>query len=172
MTTSVRTALRDGTWSVLADRTTASFRVRKLGLIQVGGTIAVTDGSVTVAAGQPVAAAASLDAGSVRTGIAKRDADLRGRRFFHTAEHPAIVVRVRDVRPDGTGWTAAATVTVAGGEAPLELRLERAADPGDGTLRVRATGVLDRAGTRIGAPRWLVGRWVAVEVDATLRLSG
>lgn len=172
MTTSVGTELRDGTWSVLVDRTTASFQVRQLGLIRVRGTIAVTDGNVTVASGRPVAATASLEAASAQTGIKKRDVDLLGRRFFSAAAHPAILVRVGDVRPDGPDWTAAATITVAGGQAPLALRLERAAAEGDGTLRVRATGVLDRRDTRIGAPRWLIGRWVAVDVDATLRLSG
>jgi len=175
MTTTIVTELRSGSWEVVAERTTASFTVRNLGLIRVGGTITVDQGTVTVEDGQPVQARATLDAGSVSTGIKKRDADLAGRRFFATARHPSIHVVVDDVRldadadADADGWTAAATLTVAGGDAPLELSVRRKTDPGAGTIRVLATGVLDRSRTPIRAPRWLIGRWVTIEVDATLR---
>ncbi|MEJ7726546.1 MAG: YceI family protein [Actinomycetes bacterium] len=171
MTTTVVTELRNGSWEVVAERTTSSFAVRKLGLIRVRGTIPVDEGMVTVEDGQPVAARATLDASSVSTGIRKRDVDLAGRRFFATARHPSIHVVVDDVRPDADadGWTAAATLTVAGGDAPLELSVRRKTDPGAGTIRVLATGVLDLSRTPIRAPRWLIGRWVTVEVDATLR---
>ncbi len=89
--------------------------------------------------------------------------------FFATARHPSIHVVVDDVRPDSDGWTAAATLTVAGGDAPLELSVRRKTDPGAGTISVLATGVLDLSRAPIRAPRWLIGRWVTVEVDATLR---
>lgn len=171
MTTAATSTLRDGRWSVLPAETTASFTVRKLGLIRVRGTFPVTDGTVTVAGGQPVSATATLDAASVRTGIAKRDTDLAGRRFFHTGQHPRILVRSTDCAPAGDGWRADAVLTVAGGDAPLELAVTRLPDGAPGTVRVRATGLLDRAATPIGAPRWLVGRWVAIEVEAALRLS-
>ena len=173
MTTTIVTELRSGSWEVVAERTTASFTVRNLGLIRVRGTITVDQGTVTVEDGQPVQARATLDAGSVSTGIKKRDADLAGRRFFATARHPSIHVVVDDVRPDADadadGWTAAATLTVAGGDAPLELSVRRKTDPGAGTIRVLATGVLDRSRTPIRAPRCLIGRRVIVEVDAILR---
>jgi polyisoprenoid-binding protein YceI len=171
MTTTISTELRDGTWSVLTDRTTAAFTVRKLGLIRVHGTIPVTDGSVTVASGQPVAAAAALDPAGIATGIRKRDADLAGKRFFDVARNPVLGVRVDDVRPDGEGWTATAVLTVAAGEAPLALTVRREPDPDAGTVRVVATGVLDRATTRLKAPRWLIGHRIEIRVDATARLS-
>ncbi len=102
MTTTIVTELRSGSWEVVAERTTASFTVRNLGLIRVRGTITVDEGTVTVEDGQPVQARATLDAGSVSTGIRKRDADLAGRRFFATARHPSIHVVVDDVRPTPT----------------------------------------------------------------------
>src|SRR5512133_1599803 len=101
MTATATTPLVDGRWTVRPGETLACFTVRKLGLIRVRGTFTVTDGTVTVAGGRPVAVTATLDAASVRTGIAKRDADLAGRRFFHTARHPHILVRCADVVPDG-----------------------------------------------------------------------
>ena len=69
MTTTTLPALRDGTWTVRAHDAIASFTVRELGLIRVRGGFTVTDGSVTVRDGRPVAAAATLDARSVRTGM-------------------------------------------------------------------------------------------------------
>lgn len=171
MTTTTATTLTDGTWTVRPDAV-ASFTVRKLGLFRVRGGFTVTDGTVTVAGGHPVAATATLDAASVRSGIAKRDADLAGRRFFHTARHPAIRVRCAGIAPDGDGWRADALLAVAGGEAPITLLVERLPDPAPGTVRVRITGVLDRAATPLRGPRWLIGRWVGIQVGASLRLSG
>jgi polyisoprenoid-binding protein YceI len=172
MTAATTTALLDGRWTVRPEETVASFTVRKLGLIRVRGGFPVLDGTATVAGGQPVSVSAALDAASVRTGIAKRDADLAGRRFFHTARHPRILLHSTAITPAGDGWRAAAVLTVAGAEAPLELRVSRLPDGAPGTVRVRATGVLDRAATPIRAPRWLIGRWIAIEVEATLRISG
>jgi polyisoprenoid-binding protein YceI len=169
MTTTIATELHNGNWDVVPEPTTATFTARKLGIIRVRGTIAVQEGRLTIVNGEPVAASATLDAASVRTGIKKRDSDLTGRHFFVATEHPQIKVQVHDVRAEATGWRAAATMTVAGGSAPLELRVRREPDPGEGTVRVVASGVLDRSTTPIRAPRWLVGRFVTVEVDTTLR---
>ena len=169
MTATAVTALTDGRWAARAEDATAAFTVRNWGLIRVRGTLAVTAGTVTVAGGVPVSATATLDPAAVRTGTARRDADLTGRRFFHTAEHPEITVRTTAVVPDGTGWRADAVLTVAGGDAPLALHVTRLPDPEPGTVRIRATGVLDRRDTPLRAPRAMIGRWIAVEVDATLR---
>lgn len=171
MTTTTATTLADGTWTVRPDAV-ATFTVRKLGLIRVHGGFTVAGGTVTVAGGRPVAATATLDAASVRTGIAKRDADLAGRRFFRTAKHPEIRVHCLTIDPDGDDWRAEAVLAVAGGEAPVTLRVTRLPDTGPGTVRIRITGMLDRAATPIGAPRWLIGRWVGIQVGAALRFSG
>ena len=113
MTLSTTTELRDGTWSVLTDRTTAAFTARGFGLIRVRGTIPVGVGAVTVVSGQPVAAAAELVPAGTSTGIRKRDSDLAGPRFFDTERHPVLGVRVRDVRPTADGWTDVATLLAA-----------------------------------------------------------
>jgi polyisoprenoid-binding protein YceI len=169
MTASLQTTLRDGTWTVQPPDAVASFTVRKLGLIRVRGGFTVTEGTVTVAGGRPVAAGAALDAASVRTGITKRDGDLTGKRFFHAGAHPQIRVRATEVTPAGEGWAAATVLAVAGGETPLDVQVSVQPGPNEDTRRIVVTGVLDRAGTPIRAPRWLIGRWVAVEVHATLR---
>jgi polyisoprenoid-binding protein YceI len=169
MTTTIATALHNGNWDAIPERTTATFTARKVGMIRVRGTIAMQVGGLTIVNGEPVAACATLDAASVSTGIKKRDSDLTGRHFFAAAAHPQIKVQVSDVRPEANEWRATATISVAGGVAPLELRVRREPDPTEGTIRVVVSGVLDRSTTPIRAPRWLVGRWVTVEVDTTLR---
>jgi polyisoprenoid-binding protein YceI len=169
MTTTTSTALRDGTWSVLPADTTAAFTVRNCGLIRVRGTIPVVTGTVTVAGGQPVAAAATLDPAGIATGIRKRDSDLRGKHFLDTGRQPELAVRIGEVRPAGEGWAARAWLTVAGTDAPVELTVRREADPAAGTVRVVATGVLDRAAAGLRAPRFLIGRRVAITVTATVR---
>jgi polyisoprenoid-binding protein YceI len=168
-TTTIADALRNGTWDVIPERTTATFTARKLGMIRVHGTIAMQDGRVTIVNGEPVAASATLDAASVSTGIKKRDSDLTGSHFFAASAHPQINVQVSDVHPEANDWRATATITVAGGVAPLELRVRREPDRTDGTIRVVASGVLDLSTTPIRGPRWLVGRRVTVEVATTLR---
>ena len=168
MTTATLPVLRDGTWTIRPDEATASFTVRELGLIPVRGGFPVTAGSVTVSGGRPVAATGVLDATAVRTGIRKRDADLRGRAFFHTVEHPRIRVRSTGISPAGESWTAAAVLTVAGRDVPLELRVDTRPGAAADTVRIRISGVLDRAASPIRVPRWLIGRWVSIAVDLTL----
>lgn len=169
MTATAATALRDGTFSVLPGQTTASFTVRNWGLIRVHGTIPVLDGTVTLAGGQPVAAAATLDLTGISTGLRRRDADLQGKRFFDTARTPVLTVSVGEVRPAADGWAARAVLTVLGGDAPLDLTVRREADPAPGTVRVVTTGVLDRTTLRLRAPRLMIGHRIEITVDAAVR---
>lgn len=171
MTATELPTLAEGRWAARPGEATAAFTVRNWGLARVRGRFAVTGGTVTVAGGRPVAATAALDAASVRTGIARRDTDLVGRRFLHAARHPEIALRCDTVVPDGEGWRAEGVLAVAGGEAPLTLHVVRLPATVPGTVRVRATGVLDRTATPLRAPRLLIGRDVAIEVEATLRLT-
>jgi polyisoprenoid-binding protein YceI len=126
---------------------------------------------------------ADLEAGSVRTGIGRRDLDLCGPRFFDVATFDTIGFRARDVRADveardvegregAVRWTVTGWLRVRDVDAPLDLEVTLAPDDGTGGTggrRVLATGVLDRSATGLRAPRWLVGRWITVTVEAYLR---
>lgn len=170
MTTALTTELRDGTWQVLAERTTASFTARNWGSLKVRGTIPVIEGTVTVSGGRPVAAEAVLDPTGIATGIRRRDADLCGRRFLDTERNPLLTVWVGDVRPDGDGWVARARLAVRDREAPVDLTVRREADEAD-TVRIVATGVLDLDTTPIRVPRLMVGRYVEITVTASARCA-
>lgn len=168
MTSSTVTELPDGTWTVPAGKPTAGFAARNFGVRTVRGTLALDRGSVTVAGGRPVAAAGSLRAASVHTGLVKRDDHLHGPKFLHAAEHPAVSLRALRFEPAENGWTVPAIITVAGVEAPITLHAQRLPDSQPGTVRVRITGKFDRTTVGIRAPRFLVGRRVAVDAEVTL----
>jgi polyisoprenoid-binding protein YceI len=158
-----------GSWHVAAHRTKVGFTVRKLGLIRVRGTFAVRDGfAVTDRSGTPRQAGAVLDAASVATGIARRDADLRGARFFDVARFGELTYRADRFEAVDGGWLARGTLRVRDREVPLDLTVvaETAADGKE--VRLTGRGVIDRAATGLPAPRWLIGRWIQVQVQAVL----
>jgi polyisoprenoid-binding protein YceI len=164
-----------GSWVADEAATTASFTVRNFGVREVRGTVAVTGARVTVdRAGRPVHVQATADLATLATGSTRRDADLSGGRFFDVLHHPELPLVARRVEPAGDGWRVDATVGVRGVQAPLilDVHLEpTSAEPG-APCRVVATGTLDLRSTPIRAPRALVGRWVAVRIDAVLKHSG
>jgi polyisoprenoid-binding protein YceI len=158
-----------GTWTVCDSRTRVTFAVRGLGGRLVHGSVACSSGEVRLdPVGRPVRVRGEVDLGSLATGIARRDADLRTPRFLDAERHPAMTWAADRFCPTADGaWVAEGVLSVRGTTAPLTL----AGGPErDGEwLRVRAVGVLDRTAVGIRVPALLVGRTVRVEVDAWLR---
>ncbi len=159
-----------GTWSVSASRTRVGFAVGNLGRT-VHGTMPCSSGDLVVdATGTPVGARVEIDLRGVDTGLAKRDADLRGSRFLAVDREPTMTWSADRFVPAGDGgWTAEGTLSVRGTRAPLAVtgHVEGAGLRGE-WVRVRATAVLDRAAVGIRAPAVLIGRRVEVTVDAWL----
>lgn len=165
MTAAARTATR--TWRVSDSRTQVRFAVRNLG-VPVHGSVALRRGEVMVdPGGAPVHARAEFELTSLDTGITRRDADLRRARFLSVDRRPVMVWSCdRFTRtPDGC-WLAAGLLSVHGTATPLEVA--GLAEPGDGGTLVRAAATLDRRAVGIRAPRVVVGRVVAIEIDAWL----
>lgn len=129
------------------------------------GSVPVLSGHVEVAAdGTPTAVRAELDPGRVDTGHARRDRDLRGKRFFGPAPSPVLVFDAGPAtRVGDDGWSVAGVLTLGGRSAAVAVDVEVL----DGS-HVRASTVLDRRDLGIRAPRLLVGRRVDVTVDASL----
>ena len=87
------TTVAAGTWTVDLAHTRAAFAARHLFGSTVPGTIAVTAGTIEVGTdGRPVRFHATLDPASIDTGNARRDSDLRGRRFLAVDAHPLMEV--------------------------------------------------------------------------------
>jgi polyisoprenoid-binding protein YceI len=130
-------------WVVDAARSTVDFRVGNFwGLTTVPGRFSRFDGSYTVGpSGREVQLV--VDAASLETGNAKRDAHLRSGDFFDVEAHPHIRFTADAVvdAGDGTlrGW---GDLEVAGRKAPLSL--QAAVRELDGELEVEATTRVDR----------------------------
>lgn len=177
MTTNpTRTAVHAGTWTVDVTSTTAAFHAVGLGGAKVRGTIPVDAGRVEVGgSGTPLTVVAVLDATGVDTGNARRDKDLRSKRFLKTDTNPVLRFAAT-VRESAAGWTLEGTLSAAGAECPVVLAVEAAgaAEAADGTARdgacrVRATGQVDLRALGIRVPSFAVRRRVTIEIDALLR---
>ena len=166
MTTTTATELRDGVWTVPA-AARATFRARNFGIRTVTGTLAIERGTVRMTDGRPVAAEGAFAAGSVATGIAKRDEHLRSPQFFHAERHPYIGLRALRFEPAEDGWAVPAMLTVGGTETPVTLHARRLPDPAPGAIALRITGEFDRTATGMRAPRFMVGHRIAMEAELT-----
>jgi polyisoprenoid-binding protein YceI len=156
------TAPRTGRWELVPARTSAGFAVRSLGVAIVHGQIPVTAAWVDVdAAGRPKAVHAELDLTCIDTGNPRRDRDLRKPRLLDTAHHPALTF-------DGI----AADTTIDGmltGRAATRVSLDiTSVTPSDaGMITAHATTAFDRVALGVRAPRFLIGRRIAVVIDVT-----
>lgn len=163
---STMTSVAAGRWTVDGAHTRASFRARHLFGQTVHGTITVTEGRIEIGPdGQPQRFHATLDPASIGTGNARRDADLRGRRFLAVDASPLMEVAANQITATADGWRAEAVLRVRGGEAPLRIdaTLESA---GEHRLQVSGSARLDLRDAGIRVPGFLVRRFVDVSVSA------
>jgi len=162
------TSLRTGTWTVVAEKTAATFTVGKLGVFTVHGSIPVTMGSVQVADESVTAVEAALDLDRIDTGIRKRDVDLRKPALLAIDRHPVLTFAADRVEGGPAEWSIHGVLGVRGTSCPLTLAATGPAKNDDGTMRVTATAVLDRLDIGLKAPSFLIGRVITITIDAVL----
>lgn len=165
----VATGLAAGTWTVDAAATRAQFHARDVLRRTVTGTMSVLAAAVEVsAAGLPLHVRAELDLGSVATGNARRDSDLRRARFFGVARGAVMTLTAGPARPDGPDrWLLAGELELKDTRCPIDVAVQLA-DLTGGRARVQATATVDRRAAGITVPALLIGRHIAVQVDAVL----
>lgn len=88
MTTTATAALTTGTWTIDPSHSDAAFTVRHAGISKVRGTVAITEGTITVAEDGTATVTATLDPATVNTGDAGRDEHLRTADFFEVETFP------------------------------------------------------------------------------------
>jgi polyisoprenoid-binding protein YceI len=166
MTTSTST-IAPGRYRLDTRRSTLRFRIRgAFGLAEVTGTFAIRDGTINVA-DQPAAShvTATVDATSVATANARRDKDLRSKRFLRVAEHPDMFFTSTGLTPAAGGeWSLAGELTVGGTTTPVTLTIDRPL-PVAGGFRCRATATVDRYACGVTTGKGLIKRYVQVELD-------
>jgi polyisoprenoid-binding protein YceI len=122
-------AAETGVWQLDATASTVAVRHRTLwGLVAVKGTFGVVGGQGEVAADGTATGTLTLDAATLDTKNAKRDAHLRSADFFDVEHHPEVTSAVRGATP-----AADDTVEVSG-----QLTVRGVSRPQ--TLTARVTG--------------------------------
>jgi polyisoprenoid-binding protein YceI len=164
MIADTRTALATGTYTIDAARSQVRFAAtHSFGLGPVAGTVAVLDGTISVAADPAgCAVTARVDAASFTTDKPKRDKDIRSKRFLHTEQYPDMVFASDRLTADGDRWLLHGSLTIRGTTVPTTLEISGTA--GADGCRFQAKTRIDRYAYRVG-PRGIIGRYLDVELD-------
>jgi polyisoprenoid-binding protein YceI len=113
--------LARGTWIIDPDRSTVEFRVPLLfGVIgTVKGGFTTYRGTLDLDARPAIEL--TIDADSIDTGNAKRDAHLRAADFFDAEEHPEVRFESETAELDGEALRVRGTLRAAGASVPVDL---------------------------------------------------
>lgn len=124
-TTTLPQALAAGTYTIDPAHSAAHFTVRHAGISKVRGTVAITSGAITVGESlEASAVTAELDAASVDTGSADRDAHLRTADFWDVEKNPTWTFVSTAVAADGDDLTLTGDLTLNGVTQSVALELE------------------------------------------------
>jgi polyisoprenoid-binding protein YceI len=167
--------LAPGRWTLDATHSTVTFWIRHLGVSKVRGRFDRFDATLDVGATlDDVRVTATIDAASVDTGNADRDAHLRTADFLDAAQHPQLTFESTTITGAGEEWTMAGMLTSRGGTHPVSLAVEFGG-VGDyfGTAHAgfAATGRIDRRQHDLqwtlppGAPEAVLGREIHIQLD-------
>ncbi|USX55041.1 YceI family protein [Lentzea sp. HUAS12] len=160
--------LTAGVWQADVRRSTASFEVGNLGR-GVHGTVPVTAGTVEIGVdGALLAVHGTLDLGSIATGNARRDLDLRKPNLLDLDRHPTMTFHSTSTRADGSGWHVTGTLSARGAATELDGVVTVSSAEGAEAV-LTATTRLDRRTLGVRAPRLLIGRYVDITVTAVVR---
>lgn len=166
------------TWNLDPSHTSVAFAVRHMGFATVRGTLRVKSGSVELDEnGAPRAIHAVIDAASITTHEAARDAHLRSADFLETDAYPDIVFQSTAIEPRGSNrYLVRGELTIRGIAKPVALELEvseplqdpwgnrRIAGSASGTLNRKDWGLTWNQILEAGA--LLVGEEVRFTIDA------
>ena len=111
-----------GTWTIDPTHTQAEFVARHLMVSKVRGGFATIDGSIVVAE-DPTDSTVEIviDASSVSSGTADRDAHLTSADFFDVATYPQIQFVSTSVEPNGPDWRLLGDLTIKDVTKPITL---------------------------------------------------
>jgi polyisoprenoid-binding protein YceI len=140
------TVIPAGTWSIDPSWSSLEFEVRKLGLVSVKGRVPGFSG--TISGGDSSSIAGAVDATTITTFDADRDAHLQSPEFFDTERHPELRFSSTSVEPEDDGFVVTGDLTIRGVTKPVELRgslVGPASDPwGNERIGLELAGTVDR----------------------------
>jgi polyisoprenoid-binding protein YceI len=114
------TVIPAGTWTIDPSWSSLEFEVRKLGLVTIKGRVPGFSG--TIAGGENAAIEGAVDATSITTFDADRDAHIQSPEFFDSARYPELRFVSSSVVADGDELVVAGDLTIKNVTRPIELR--------------------------------------------------
>jgi len=133
--------MRTERWEIDSSHSSVHFSVRHLVIAKVRGVFARWSGSVNVPDGDFSKATVdvTIDASSIDTGVAQRDAHLKSADFFDVAEFPELRFAGKRVQPrSGTEVQVVGDLTIRGITREVVLRVEQHGQAKDPWGNVRA----------------------------------
>ena len=164
------TVIPVGTWSIDPSWSSLEFEVRKLGLVNVKGRVPGFSG-VIQSDGQSIEG--SVDATSITTFDADRDAHLQSPEFFDTQRYPELRFASTSVEATGDELLVTGDLTIKGITKPVELRgtlAGPAQDPwGNERIGLELAGTVDRRDFELNWNAPLSGGGFLLPYDVVLR---
>lgn len=165
-----------GTYVIDSDHTVVEFVVRHLGLAKVRGRFNDFEGTIVIAEDlEQSSAEVAIQAASIDTRAADRDAHLRSGDFLDVESNPTLEFHSTGVRREGDDWFLDGDLTVAGTTRPVTLEVEfegAAKDPwGNARVGFAASTKVNREdfGLTWNQPLegggWLVGKDIRIELS-------
>jgi polyisoprenoid-binding protein YceI len=133
--------MRTDRWEIDSSHSSVHFSVRHLVIAKVRGTFARWSGTVQVPGGDFSKATVSvtIDASSIDTGVADRDAHLKSPDFFDAAQYPELRFVGKRVEPQsGSEIDVVGDLTIKGITREVVLRVEQHGQTKDPWGNVRA----------------------------------
>ena len=132
--------MRTDRWEIDSSHSSVHFSVRHLVIAKVRGTFARWSGTVQVPDGDfsKATVAVTIDASSIDTGVAQRDAHLKSPDFFDVAQYPELRFVGKRVQPrSGADIDVVGDLTIKGITREVVLRVEQLGQAKDpwGNLR-------------------------------------
>ena len=135
-----------GTWSIDPVWSSLEFEVRKLGLVTIKGRVPGFSG--TIHGGESLAVDGVVDATSITTFDADRDAHLQSPEFFDTQRYPELRFVSTSIHAHGDSLIVTGDLTIKGVTKPVELTGTLggpATDPwGNERIGLELSGSVDR----------------------------
>ena len=114
-----------GTWDIDPTHSEVGFSVRHMMVSKVRGRFGEFTGQiVTGETPESSSVTASIDATSITTGNADRDAHVRSGDFFGVDEHPTLTFTSTSVAAKGDDWVLTGDLTIKNTTKTVELKLE------------------------------------------------
>ena len=153
--TTLETLLLDpdmaGVWNLVPDRSVIRFKIRNMwGLLRVKGRFTEFSGDGQLTGNGAVYGRLDIHAGSLDTGIGRRDQHLCSPDFFDVERYPDISVVVTALQPTtGSSAELRANFTIKGNNEPVPLPVN-VTELDDGSVRISGETKIDRTQFGLG----------------------